>query len=274
MINENGQLEGFQVLHILATQPATAHFISRKIAIRFVSDNPSPQLVDAMAQTFLDSKGDIREVLSTMLHSKEFWARESYRAKMKTPLEYVVSSVRATQTDASHPQALISSLDQMGMPLYGMQPPTGYSELADHWVNSAALLTRMNFGLALASNKLPGLQCDLTAITGATGAAAHADPKLDEARLEDVLLHGVVAAKTHQTVLDEMEKLPEQEQAAADANKKPQNNPAPADPLNTGLSARKNQPARNVNLNVSLVGSTESSIAAGLLLGSPDFQRR
>jgi hypothetical protein len=273
-IHENGQQEGFEVLHMLATSPATAHFVSRKLAVRFVSDNPSPVLVDAMAKSYLTSHGDIREVMQTMLHSPEFWSRESYRAKIKTPLEYVVSSIRATQTDATHPQSLISALNQMGMPLYGMQPPTGYSNMATAWVNSAALLTRMNFGLALTSNKLPGLHCDLPAITGATGAAANANPTLDEAQLERVLLNGVVAEKTHQTVLAEMEKLPEQEQAAQNFAKKAQADNE-ADPLNSGEAARKNgNRAKAVNLNVSVVGSSESSIAAGLLLGSPDFQRK
>ena len=162
----------------------------------------------------------------------------------------------------------------MGMPLYGMQPPTGYSDMADAWVNSAALLTRMNFGLALTSNKLPGLRCELPQITGATGAAVNANPTLDEAQLERVLLNGVVGEKTHQTVLAEMKKLPEQEQAAQDFADKAKAN-TEADPLNTNLAVRKNPgKARAVNLNVSLVGSSESSIAAGLLLGSPDFQRK
>jgi hypothetical protein len=130
----------------------------------------------------------------------------------------------------------------------------------------------MNFGLALASNKLPGLRCELPAVTGATGAAVQADPALDEAQLERLLLNGVVTEKTHQTVLAEMKKLPEQEQAAQEFASKTN---MEADPLNTGLAARKKAGnARVVNLNVSLVGSSEASIAAGLLLGSPDFQRK
>lgn len=267
-IRENGQQEGFEVLHMLAGSPATAHFLSRKLAVRFVSDNPPPALVDAMAQAYLKSHGDIREVMKTMLQSPEFWSRDAYRAKVKTPLEYVVSSVRATQTDATHPQSLIASLNQMGMPLYGMQPPTGYSDMADVWVNSAALLTRMNFGLALASNKLPGLHCDVNAIaTGGSPDSRVEDPKVEEAKLEDVLLNGSVSPKTHDTVLTEMEKLPQQEQA--------QDAPTDADPLLGGMAARKNGAgARNVNLNVSLSGVSESAVAAGLLLGSPDFQRK
>jgi hypothetical protein len=183
----------------------------------------------------------------------------------------VVSAVRATQTDAAHPQSLISALNQMGMPLYGMQTPNGYSDMADGWVNSAALLTRMNFGLALAANKLPGLDCDLPAITGATGAATAADPAQDEARLEQLLLNGTVSDKTHQTVLNEMQKLPQQQAAAQNFVEK-----TAADPLDATLNVKKKErpQARQVNLNVSLVGASEANIAAGLLLGSPDFQRK
>jgi len=159
----------------------------------------------------------------------------------------------------------------MGMPLYGMQTPNGYSDMADGWVNSAALLTRMNFGLALAANKLPGLDCDLPAITGATGAATAADPAQDEARLEQLLLNGTVSDKTHQTVLSEMQKLPQQQAAAQNFVEK-----TAADPLDASLNVKKKErpQARQVNLNVSLVGASEANIAAGLLLGSPDFQRK
>jgi uncharacterized protein (DUF1800 family) len=276
-IRDNGQQEGFEVLHMLATSPATAHFISRKLAIRFVSDTPPPSLVDTMAKSYLSHHGDIREVLRTMFRSPEFWSRESYRAKVKTPLEYVVSSVRATDAEAIHPQGLIASLNQMGMPLYGMQPPTGYPATADAWVSSSALLMRMNFALALTANKLPGIHCDLPALTGetdATASATAASDVTDEAKLEQVLLHGVVAPKTHDTVLNEMQKLPEQEQAATAFADKAKAD-AQADPLGGGMLMKKNKPAaKAVNLNVAVIGATETSVAAGLLLGSPDFQRR
>jgi len=275
-VQDNGQQEGFEVLHMLATSPATAHFISRKLAIRFVSDDPSPALVDRMAKSYLSHHGDIREVLLTMFKSPEFWSRANYRAKVKTPLEYVVSSVRATDAEAIHPQGLIAALNQMGMPLYGMQPPTGYSESTDAWVSSSELLMRMNFALALTANKLPGIHCDLPALIGtdAAGPANTETDRTDEARLERVLLHGGVAERTHETVLTEMQKLPEQEQAAAQFAAQAKAD-AQADPLGGGMLIRKNKPAaKAVNLNVAVVGATETSVAAGLLLGSPDFQRR
>ena len=109
-----------------------------------------------MSKTFLKTDGDIRAVLETMFHSQEFWAPEAYRARVKTPFEFVVSSLRATNAEISDPQSLLATLNKMGMPLYGMQPPTGYSTNADVWVNSAALLDRMNFGLALGDQPAAG----------------------------------------------------------------------------------------------------------------------
>ena len=153
-IKSGGEKEGTDLLHFLAHNPSTAKFISTKLAMRFVSDNPPSTLVDRMAQTFLKKNGDIREVLRTMLESPEFWAPEAYRAKVKTPLEFVASAVRATGAEVTDATPLARQLQTMGMPLYGMQPPTGYSMKADTWVNSSALLGRMNFSLALASGKV------------------------------------------------------------------------------------------------------------------------
>ena len=146
-IKPKGEDEGKEVLHLLATSPQTAHFISLKLAQRFVSDDPPPALVDSMAKTFEKKKGDIREVLETMFHSPEFWDEASYRAKVKTPLEFVASAVRATGADVDDAMPLARQLNNMGMPLYGAQPPTGYSMKADTWVSSSALLNRMNFAL-------------------------------------------------------------------------------------------------------------------------------
>src|SRR6202007_478329 len=111
------------VLHLLATSPQTAHFISLKLAERFVSDDPPPALVDRMAKTFLKKKGDIREVLSELFHSPEFWADDTYRAKVKTPLEFVASAVRSTGAEVDDAAPLVRQISDMGMPLYAAQPP-------------------------------------------------------------------------------------------------------------------------------------------------------
>ena len=118
-IKPKGEAEGMEVLHRLATSPKTAHFISLKLAQRFVSDDPPPALVNHMAKTFLKKHGDIREVMKTLFHSPEFWDDETYRAKVKTPLEFVASAVRATGADVEDALPLTRQLNNMGMPLYG-----------------------------------------------------------------------------------------------------------------------------------------------------------
>ena len=159
-IKEDGFKEGQSALIWLAAQPQTAHFISYKLAQRFVADDPPPALVDRMAQTFLASDGDIKEVLRTMERSPEFWSRKYYRTKVKTPLEFVASAFRATETNPSNPGAIVNTLKTMGEPLYQMQPPTGYPMTADHWMNSAAIVDRLNFSLALTGGKLGGIPFD------------------------------------------------------------------------------------------------------------------
>jgi uncharacterized protein (DUF1800 family) len=182
-----GQSDGEQVLDILAKHPATARFIATKLARRFVSDTPPPALVDRVAKTFRDTDGDIREVVRTIVTSPEFFAAEAYRAKVKTPFEFVVSAVRATGTDVLEATPLVQAVRQLGMPLYMCQPPTGYADRADAWVNTGALLNRMNFALQLVSGRMrvvqPGgasvsaaLAGDLSESTAATIAKA-SDPK-------------------------------------------------------------------------------------------------
>src|SRR6202162_2099212 len=153
-----GMDDGEKVLDILATHPSTAHFISKELAQRFVANNPPHALVEKMAQTFLATGGDVREVMRSMLDSKEFWSQGAYRAKLKTPFEMVASSVRALGADVTDAWALANQVGNLGEPLYRMQEPTGYSNLNSEWVNSAALLNRMNFALQLTKNQLPGVK--------------------------------------------------------------------------------------------------------------------
>ena len=239
-IKENGEKEGLQVLDILAHHPSTAHFISLKLAKRFVADDPPPALVDAMAKTFRKTDGNVREVMRTMLESQEFWAPESYRAKVKTPFEYVVSALRATDADVAETQPLLNQLNAMGMPIYGMQPPTGYSTSAETWVNSAALLDRMNFALSLANNRIGGTHFDVTRIlpeqVPSDSAGQSGDPYASQARLEQILLDGEVSPQTHQTIEREISTTP-----------------------GNGLGANRLPPA---------------TTTVALLLGSPEFQRR
>jgi uncharacterized protein (DUF1800 family) len=240
-IKAKGEKEGFEVLHILAHHPATAKFVCTKLAVRFVSDDPPPALVNRMAQTFLKKDGDIRQVLETMFDSQEFWAADTYRAKVKTPLEFTVSAVRASGAEVSDAMPLSRQLQNMGMPPYGMQPPTGYSMKASAWVNSSALLGRMNFALALTAGKLRGVQVNSAAMTSEhrAGEDGPADASTTLAELENDLLHGDVSRQTHDTIAARLQ-----------------------DPQ---ISQRRlDDPARVPNV----------SAIAGLLLGSPEFQKK
>jgi uncharacterized protein (DUF1800 family) len=144
-----GKKDGDVVLDLLANHPATSRFIATKLARRFVADEPPTTLVDRAAGRFRETGGNIREVVKSIVTSPEFFAAESYRAKVKTPFEFVVSAVRATGTDTSNAMPLVLAVRNLGMPLYGCQPPTGYSDKAEAWVNSGALLNRMNFAVSL-----------------------------------------------------------------------------------------------------------------------------
>ena len=247
-IKPKGEGEGLEVLQRLATSPQTAHFISLKLAERFVSDDPPPALVDRMAKTFMKKKGDIREVLNTLFHSPEFWDDTTYRAKVKTPLEFVASALRATGAEIDDAQPLVGQLNRMGMPLYGAQPPTGYSMKAETWVSSSALLNRMNFALALTNEKIRGVKVDAAQLTGSSSPQPDAAATL--AVLESSLLVGGVSQQTHDSIVAQIE-------AAG----------------NTGVQV-KGDNATGVRKPWDAARSPEVSTMAGLLLGSPEFQRR
>jgi uncharacterized protein (DUF1800 family) len=175
-----GKSDGEQVLDILAKHPSTARFIATKLSRRFVSDNPPTSLIDRAAKRFHDTDGDIREVVRTIITSPEFFAAEAYRAKVKTPFEFVVSAVRATGTDAVSGLPLAGALRELGMPLYMCQPPTGYADRADAWVNTGAFLGRMNFAVSLTSTRLRGARPN-----------AGAEPP-DSTTARDALVNGVL----------------------------------------------------------------------------------
>jgi uncharacterized protein (DUF1800 family) len=177
------------VLDILAAHPSTAQFIATKLVRRFVSDQPPASLVDRAAARFRDTKGDIREVVRTIVTSPEFFAPDAYRAKVKTPFEFVAAAVRATSADAVNAMPLVQAMRDLGMPPYQCQPPTGYADRADAWVNTGALLNRMNFAVALTSGRLPGVK---------TTSAGSLDTARDT--IGDEVLAGDLAPSTRATV--------------------------------------------------------------------------
>jgi uncharacterized protein (DUF1800 family) len=235
-IHAGGMKDGEQVIDLLVHHPSTAKFISTKLARRFVSDNPPAALVNRMAETFHSSDGDIRAVLKTMIWSPEFWSRETYRAKIKTPFELVVSAARALGTDVDTPLPLVQWVGRIGEPLYQCQPPTGYSDKAEAWVNTGALLNRLNFSLALAGNKMRGARSDVASLLGVDSSA---DPKTALDRAVQVFLGGQAAPATVETLEKQLD------------------NPQV-------LQAKLDDPRRQVDLGV----------VAGLVLGAPEFQRR
>jgi uncharacterized protein (DUF1800 family) len=170
-IDAGGERDGEAVLDVLAAHPATARFIATKLARRFVADEPPPALVTRAAATFTATHGDLRAVVRTILTSDEFLAAGARGAKVKTPFEFVASALRATHADVADASPVVRRLGQLGMPLYGAQPPTGYADTASAWVNTGALVNRMNFAVDLTGNRVPGVRVDLQA------AGLSADPQ-------------------------------------------------------------------------------------------------
>jgi uncharacterized protein (DUF1800 family) len=285
-IKENGLNEGLQVLHMLATSPATAKFVSTKLAVRFVSDDPPASLVDRMSQSFLSSGGDIKTVLRTMFESPEFWAPTAERSKVKTPLEFVVSAVRASGATVNNSLSLVLALDKLGMPLYGMQTPNGYSWMSDPWVSTGALVSRMNFALVLTGDKLPGVRTDWSKMLGGASIAAKSvsmetsegavDPEVavKERKLELILLGQPLSEKTRAAVLGQSNDQIAALQAAKEFQIGGGGKGGGAGVYAAGTIADElglNPGAAQRN---AAADDRQAAIMAGMMLGSPEFQRR
>jgi uncharacterized protein (DUF1800 family) len=163
--------EGERMIRFLAHHPATAHHIAFQLCQRLVSDDPPKALVDRVGKTFLSTDGDLRATVKAVIDSPEFWNPSVYRGKVKSPFEYVVSAIRAVDAHVDDAKPIARALQQIGEPLYGAQPPTGYSDKAEAWVNSGALMSRLNFALALAGNTLPGVTTNVTTLVGGADAS-------------------------------------------------------------------------------------------------------
>ncbi len=291
---ENGEAEGRQLLHMLASSPQTARFLSRKLAIRFVGDDPPQALVDRLAKSYMSTGGDISKVLETLYRSPEFWTPSTFRNKVKTPLEFIASAARASNLTALSMEPLVNALRDMGMPLYGAVPPTGYNWQASTWVSTGALVNRMNFALSLAANKLNGITVNWTnpadsslAVESAAPArnvesnssttgpviAASFTAESEEQRLEAQLVAGGLSDDTRKVLLDQFNA-----QAAPYAqpqNVQPQS--GQRDTQQRPMFRSAAQPAATGPANsktASNIVEKQDQLLAGLLLGSPEFQRR
>lgn len=252
-VNEGGIKDGLKVIDILVSKPQTAKFIAKKLAIKFVSDNPSDALVGRVADAFQKSKGDIKATLRALFSDKEFFAPQNYRAKIKSSFELAVSSVRALGGATDSRPAFIAMLNKLGEIPYGYQAPTGYPDTAEDWVNTGALLERLNFAVALASNRIPGTRVDLKNF-----AAPDKSKMLDKAIAE--ILEGDISAATRASLLKQMEQpLPDVKAGTP-----------PADVDEETPMRGQNRQARLLNP----TGNPEVFKAVSLVLGTPEFQRQ
>jgi uncharacterized protein (DUF1800 family) len=222
-VQDNGYEEGREALLWLAAQPSTAHHISFELAQRFVSDDPPPALVNAMAATYMRTGGDIQQILWTMVNSPQFWESKDIDNKVKTPLEFVASAFRVTGTDPGFPQPLVNVLRQMGEPLFMCLTPNGYPLTGDAWMNTGALMARMNFAMSFAQGRMGDGQFDpRRVLADEQGAAADGGQVMptaysaggDDAVLQDLkplemaLLGRRASAKTEGVIERQVERMP------------------------------------------------------------------
>lgn len=280
-----GYDEGVKLIHILATHPSTAKFISRKLAVRFVSDDPPQTLVDKMAKTFSEKEGDIKEVLITMVSSPEFWSKEALREKTKSPFELAISTVRSTNATIEAPFQLYQWITKMGQKMYNYQAPTGFPDKGQYWINSGSLLNRMNFGLALASGRIPGVKVNLLALNNnhepeSAESALKIYSKLlmpernvDETvkRLTPMLTDPELAQKIDEAAgQTETSKQVMQEDEGMMITAQKQNKKAEGQ-VSRKLNGKK---GNNMQLQYATGNNTMLAQVTGIIIGSPEFQRR
>jgi uncharacterized protein (DUF1800 family) len=260
-IKWQGEPEGIQVLKLLAESPQCARFISTKLAVRFVSDTPPQAMIDRMTKTFLATKGDIRQVLASMVNSPEFFTSITYRSKLKTPQDFVISAVRAAGSDVESAAGLQTAITDLGMPVYGMQTPQGYSMKAESWNSTTQLVSRMNFAMALATDRVAGVYTDASSLLSAEAAGMSPEQKTEW--LEAELVHEPVSARTQRSVvgqvaMDSGQQVAELKQVAAIRGR------------GDAVQLR----GADGPLSGPVVKDTQAALAVGLILGSPEFQRR
>ena len=271
-----GEKDGLMVLDILAHHPSTAKFIATKLVRHFVSDDPPPALVDRVAQTFLKTDGDTREVLKAIFFSPEFNSAAAYRAKVKRPFELAVSAIRTLGADTNGGPQVHQWIARMGQPLYGFQTPNGYSDVAENWVNTGALLERMNFALALVSNRIPGTRVDLSRFVNDMRDSKSIDKVKLLDRLATLMVGGEISAKTRETLLKQLNDqislpAPPTQTASMKAPENPFEAGFQRGILGPGGGGPQQQQLARVN-----PASIENPVVkiAGLILGSPEFQKQ
>jgi hypothetical protein len=257
-----GQEDGRKVLDILVAHPSTARFIATKLARKFVSDTPDPALVRRVADAFQRSNGDIKTTLRAVFSSPEFNSAAARRAKIKTPFELAASALRTLGAEVEVRPALVQWVARMGEPLYGYQAPTGYPDEASYWVNTGALLERLNFSLALVSNRIPGARVDLARFVGEEAASSRAvDQKAIVERFLALAVQGDISPRSREVLMKQLTaQAGAPVTAAADDEAAREKNVS---------AARRERRQAGVT-----VGNPEVARIAALVIGSPEFQRQ
>ncbi|MES2848480.1 MAG: DUF1800 domain-containing protein [Bacteroidota bacterium] len=285
-----GYDEGVELINMLAHHSSTAKFIARKLAVRFVSDNPPQTLVDKMAASFTKNDGDIKEVLVTMVSSPEFWQKEAMREKTKSPFELTISAVRAVNANVEAPYMLYQWVSKMGQKLYYYQAPTGFPDKGQYWINTGSLLNRMKFGLAFASQKIPGVSFNLAALNN------NHEPESAEDALKKYCTIIMPERNLDETIkrLGPMINDPSIQQkieTAADKNVVAGNTMMPDEKMmsedegdflkgkNTeeekmAKRALKKNNAKQISMSMQEGNNSMLAQVVGIILGSPEFQRR
>ena len=258
-VDEGGVKDGLKVIDMLVAHPSTAKFIARKLAVKFVSDNPSEGLVSRVADAFHKSKGDIKTTLKALFNDKEFFAPENYRAKIKSPFELAVSSIRALGADTNGGPQMLAMLNKLGEVPYGYQAPTGYPDTAEDWVNTGALLERLNYSIALSSNQIAGTRVDLKRFEAKDKAGI-----LDKTIA--LVLDNEISPSTRANLLKQVEKPLPAVKVPNDVDDAALTVPNMRD----GQQGAPNRQARLLNPS----GKPDVFKIVSLVLGTPEFQRQ
>ena len=260
-----GIKDGLMVLDILAHHPSTAKFIATKLVRHFVSDEPPASLVDRVAATYTKTDGDIREMLRTIFFSNEFNSPEAYRVKVKRPFELVISAIRTVGADTNGGPGTHQWLQRMGEPLYGFITPNGYSDTAESWVNTGGLLERMNFALALASNRIPGTRVNLAKLSGNLGTSEADKTKLMDQFL-NTILGGDISNATRETLLKQLD------QPTVVSIPTPGQRPAERQDDMGQMEGPDQMPRQRPRVEATINDPVTKVV--GLILGTPEFQHQ
>lgn len=284
-----GYDEGIELVNMLAHHSSTATFISKKLAVRFVSDNPPQSLINKMAASFTQHDGDIKEVLKTMVAAPEFWQKEALREKTKSPFELAISAVRSLDAKVEMPFMLYQWVTKMGQKLYYYQAPTGFPDKGQYWINTGSLLYRMKFGLAFASQKIPGVSFNLAALnnnkepeSAAAALTTYSRIMMPERNLDETI-------KRLEPMINDPS-IQQKIETAAAKNNMADNTMTSGDKTNDeemSVPAGKNRSeeklakqmlrknnAKEVSMPVAEGNNSMLAQVVGIILGSPEFQRR